>query len=32
LMPPYCITHDQLNFIYQQIREVLHTLDERNEA
>lgn len=32
LMPPYCITTEQLEFIYQQIREVLHTLDERNEA
>ncbi len=32
LMPPYCITTEELTFIYQQIQEVLHTLDERNEA
>jgi adenosylmethionine-8-amino-7-oxononanoate aminotransferase len=32
LMPPYCITTEQLNFIYQQIQEVLLTIDERNEA
>lgn len=31
LMPPYCITTEQLDFIYLQIREVLNTL-ERNEA
>ncbi|MDZ4833234.1 MAG: adenosylmethionine--8-amino-7-oxononanoate transaminase [Candidatus Melainabacteria bacterium] len=32
LMPPYCISLDQLEFVYQQIQEVLHTLEERNEA